>query len=104
MELGAELARVRQLSDGELLSGLEGSLRASRRSVAEVLAHLGEVEERRLHLIGGFGSMFDYCLSRLHMSEGEAYRRIEVARLARRFPQLFEMLVRGELSPRSRLC
>lgn len=98
MKLGDDLERVRRLSDQQLLTGLKGALCAQRRSVAEVVAHLGEVEERRLHLSGGYSSMFDYCSSHLHMSEDEAYRRIEVARLARRFPQLFQKLARGELS------
>lgn len=98
MEPVEELARVRQLSDRQLLSGLKGALCEQRRSVAEVVAHLGEVEDRRLHLIGGYGSMFEYCSSHLLMSEDEAYRRIEVARLARRFPQLFPKLARGEIS------
>jgi len=66
--------------------------------VAEVVAHLCEVEERRLHLLGGYASLFSYCVSRLGMSEDEAYRRIEVARLARRFPILFEKLASGRVS------
>jgi hypothetical protein len=66
--------------------------------MAEVLAHLGEVEERRLHLLAGYGSMFAYCVSRLGMSEDEACRRIDVARLARRHPSLFPLLATGQIS------
>ena len=98
MEFGVEVARLRALSDGELISSLNGSLRASRRSVAEVVAHLGEVEERRLHWISGYSSMFDYCSSRLGMSADEAYRRIEAARLARRFPEVLAKLACGHIS------
>jgi len=93
-----ELARVRGLSDEELLVGLAGLLGTGRRLMAGVIAHLGEVEERRLDLIAGYGSMFAYCTSRLRMSEDEACRRIEVARLARRFPLLFERLASGRIS------
>jgi hypothetical protein len=42
--------------------------------------------------------MFDYCVARLQMSEDEACRRIELARLARRFPELFSLLAAGEIS------
>ena len=77
MESGEQLARVRALPDGELVSSLNGLLRASRRTVAEVIAHLGEVEERRLYLLAGHGSMFSYCVARLGMSEDEACRRID---------------------------
>lgn len=98
MDSGDELERVRGLSDGDLLSGLSHVLRVSRRTAAEVVAHLGEVESRRLHLLGGYASMFAYCVSRLGMSEDEAYRRIEVARLVRRFPLLFNQLANGHVS------
>lgn len=69
-----------------------------RRSLAELLAHLGEVEERRIHLAAGYGSMFEYCVKHLGLSEDEACRRIEVARLARRYPAIFAMLAEGQLS------
>ena len=98
MESGEELSGVRALSDGALLSGLSRLLGAHRKMAAQVVAHLGEVEERRLHLIGGFASLFAYCISELGMSEDEACRRIEVARLVRRFPPLFEKLAAGQIS------
>ena len=98
MAIADEVGRVRRLSDDELLAGLHGAAGSTRRWTALVLAHLGEVEERRLQLLAGYGSMFDYCTMRLGMSEDEAYRRIEVARLARRFPILFERLADGSLS------
>jgi hypothetical protein len=85
-------------SDRELLEGLRVRVGNGRQLTAEVLAHLGEVEERRLHLQAGYGSMFAYCVSRLGMSEDEACRRIDVARLARRSPALFPRLATGQIS------
>ena len=70
---------MRGLSDEELLAGLRGVLGSSRRLAALVVAHLGEVEERRLHWLAGHGSLFAYCKDGLGMSEDEAYRRISVA-------------------------
>ena len=98
MEIEADLVRVRSLSDAALLLGLSQSLRSSRHAVAEVVAHLGEVEERRLHLLGGHSSLFGYCLSQLGMSEDEAWRRIEAARLCRLFPRLLQLLAAGHIS------
>jgi len=98
MDLGHRLLRIRELSDEALLEGLGHVLGANRQLVALVVAHLGEVEERRLHLIRGHGTLFAYCTGRLGMSEDEAWRRIEVARLARRFPILLEQLGAGRLS------
>ena len=42
--------------------------------------------------------MFSYCVARLGMSEDEACRRIELARLARRFPALFAELESGRIT------
>ena len=72
------------LSNRQLLDGLGAVLGSGRRLTAELVAHLGEVEDRRLHLEAACSSMFSYCVNRLGLSEDEACRRIEVARLARR--------------------
>jgi hypothetical protein len=69
-----------------------------RNATAAIVAHLGEVEERRLHLRRGFPSMFQYCVTELAFSEDEACRRIDAARLARRFPRILAMLEAGTLS------
>ena len=85
-------------SDTEVLARLEGLVGSTRQLTAELVAHLGEVEERRLHLVAAHGSMFQYCTAKLGLSEDEACRRIDVARLARRFPVLFPALASGQLS------
>ena len=92
MGIADEVGRVCRLPDEELLAGLSRALGSSRGWTALVLAHLAEVEERRLHLIAGHGSMFAYCTVRLGMSEDEACRRIDVAPLARLFPAMLEPL------------
>jgi len=55
------------------------------------------VEARRLHLEQGCSSMFDYCVRVLRFSEGVAYKRIGVARVVRRFPDVGLAISRGEL-------
>jgi 5-methylcytosine-specific restriction endonuclease McrA len=96
--MGDEFWQLEHLSDRQLLDGLSNASNQQRSALAELIAHLGEVEERRLHLEAAHGSMFDYCVSRLGMSEDEACRRIDLARLARRLPALFPLLARGEIS------
>lgn len=76
------------LSDDQLLTSLDDLCLAGRRLDARLIVHLVEVEERRLHLKAACSSLFDFCVRRLHMSEGAAFRRITAARLARRFPTL----------------
>jgi hypothetical protein len=53
---------------------------------AELIAHLGEVDARRLYLEEGCSSMFVWCQRVLHFAEGVAYKRIQAARTARQFP------------------
>jgi hypothetical protein len=86
------------LTNAALLGGLSRLVCSGRQLLAEVVAHLAEVEERRLHLDLGYGSMFAYCMSRLGLSEDEACRRIEVARIARRHSVVYPLLVSGQLS------
>ena len=88
------------LSDAQLLESLRTLCAQGRAVLARLLAHLVEVEERRLHLEAACASMFQFCVQRLGMSEDEACRRIQVARLVRRFP---ELLVRTRVRPRHRV-
>jgi len=64
---------------------------------ADLLAHLAEVDARRLYLEEGCSSMFAWCQRVLHFAEGVAYKRIQAARAVRRFPGLMEAVRGGEL-------
>ena len=85
------------LSDDELLHRLSELLRKSRRVESELVAHIGEVDARRLYAREAASSMFAYCTEVLNLSEPEAYLRIAVARASRTHPMLFEMLADGRL-------
>jgi hypothetical protein len=56
-----------------------------------------EVDARRLYVPAGYPSMFEYCVAELRLSEDAAYKRIQAARAARRFPVLFTALAEGRL-------
>jgi len=64
---------------------------------ADLVAHIGEVDERRLYAREASPSMFAYCTEILHLSEAEAYLRIAAARAAREHPLLLTMLGDGRL-------
>jgi hypothetical protein len=66
---------LRSLTDDELLRKLSELLRQSRRVEAELVAHIAEVDERRLFAREASPSMFAYCTEALHLSEAEAYLR-----------------------------
>src|SRR6187551_3458699 len=89
--------RLAGLGNSELLAGLSELARQSNALIAQLLAHLGELEERMLHLELGFSSLFAYCVDSLGMSEGSAGRRVTAARVCRRFSEVFERVARGEL-------
>src|SRR5215467_14420096 len=85
------------LSDEELLSGLSAVCSEARRLLGRMLLYLIEVEQRRLDLKAACSSLYDFCQRRLYMSESEAVRRIEAARLLKRFPSIRGYLERGDI-------
>ncbi|HXK17090.1 MAG TPA: HNH endonuclease signature motif containing protein [Polyangiaceae bacterium] len=87
---------LNNVTDAELEAGLSDLLRAGAKTEARVVAHLAEMDARRLTLIGG-QSLFEYCRARLGFSESEAWYRICAARTARRFPVVFVLLEHREL-------
>ena len=89
---------ARALSDGALLEQLPRLAARERSTNAELIAHLAELEARRLHITAGYPSTSVYCREALRLTEREAYNRIEVSRVARRFPAVLEMLVAGVAS------
>jgi hypothetical protein len=88
---------LKSISDEELLLRLSELLKQSRRVEADLVAHIGEVDERRLYTTRACSSMFAYATEVLHLSEAEAYLRIAAARAARAFPILLTMLDDGRL-------
>ncbi len=88
---------VDQMSDSSLLADLETSVGVERTATSGVLLRIGAVDARRLHRSLGYASMFTFCVGHLHLSEGAAYKRIQAARCARKFPVLFDALEDGRL-------
>jgi len=79
------LARTRELADHSCCTE------------ADLLVHVGEVDERKLYLECAFPTMFAYCLGELRFSEDAAYSRIMVARAARRLPAMIEAMRSGQV-------
>jgi hypothetical protein len=88
--------QLRSLSDDQLLRSLSELLQDSRRVEAELVAHIAEVDQRRLYSRYA-SSMFSYCTDVLNLAEHEAYLRIKAARASREHPVLLEMLADGRL-------
>jgi hypothetical protein len=89
------LSSVGQLSNQELLARVKSLAEGERQATVALIAHLAELDERRLYLAEGCSSLFTYCTQVLHLSEHAAYSRIETARVVRRFPVILERLEEG---------
>ena len=85
------------LADRVLLRDLATLVARDRTTTAALLAHIGEVDARRLYLPAAHPSMYAYCVHELGLSEDSAYKRIQAARTARQFPSVFELLADGRL-------
>ena len=91
------LCTLSTLSDHDLLARLTRVVATDRRVTAELIAHLAEVDRRRLYAREACSSMFVYCTERLGLSADATQKRIQVARASRRFPQLLECLTSGRV-------
>jgi len=91
------LFEIEHLSDADLLSRVHELTQHDHLATARFVAHLAELDSRRLYVEEGFPSLFAYCTQVLHFSEYTAYRRIESARVARRFPVVLERIADGSV-------
>lgn len=88
---------LRHLTDRELLRNLAGLAARSRATLAEMLAHLAEVDARRLYREAAHPSLYSYCVRGLALSESTSSKIIAAVRAAREFPVICEMLAAGTL-------
>ena len=92
------LASSRRLADGELVSRIKDLATRERGTMVLLVAHLAELDTRDFHLRAGHGSLFAFCRDALALSEQDAYGRIAVARVARRFPMVLDLLEAGAVN------
>ncbi len=85
------------LSDSDVLRSAAEYNSQERGSAAMLIAHIAEIEARRLYLPAGYPSTFEYCVRELKLSEDSALKRLQVAMAARNFPVLFSALADGRI-------
>ncbi len=91
-------ATLERLSTEELDASVEKLVRAEKRNVALVIAHIAEMSRRKAALERGYKNLFDYCVRRLNLSEGSVARRLQVANVSRRVPQILVALAQNRMS------
>ncbi len=89
--------RLESMADDELLAALSRITRKSNETTAEFLAHLAELDTRKLFLDLGFSSLFEYCTVSLGLSESAAGRRTLAARVCRQYPEGLVLVASGAL-------
>jgi hypothetical protein len=85
------------LSDGTLRQELDSLVATDCKTTARLLSRIAEFDRRRLYAEDGYSCMFTFCVQKLHFSEDMAFKRIRVARAARRYPVLLEAIADGRL-------
>ena len=110
MELSSVLIRIpfmddyRIYSNSQLLAHLRELAAQERKTTADFLACLAEVDRRpEVVLSEGFAGLFDFCVRDLRLSESTAYKRVRAARLARARPEILSLLADGSINL-SNLC
>ena len=98
---GAALSECERLTDTELVRETKFLAEHSRRNELRLLEHLAEFDARRLCLEEGHRSLYEYCTVALGFEEGEAYRRIRVARVIRAYPEALTALAQKKVTASS---
>jgi hypothetical protein len=92
------------LSNESLRSEIKNDPAREGEVTAVSLSRLAEYDSRKLYLPDGFPSMLAYCMGELWLSEGEAKKRIRVARAGRQCPHVFEALAEGRVNLSGLVC
>ena len=87
-----------ELDDHELIAVTKRLAGEETRATAALLRALIEIDTRRLYLADGYASLFVWCTRVLHLCEGGAYNRIEVARAARTYPIILALVEEGAIA------
>ncbi len=92
------MTSLKNTDNQTLLANLIRLAQTDRQCQVEILRHMAEIDERKIVVELGFSGMWDFCRRGLKFSESTSTRRISVARAARAYPALLEMLGDGRLT------
>ena len=89
---------LKSIQDEKIISQLKNLVGQEREILAEILYHLLEMQERKLHLAEGYPSLYVYCVKVLNYTEAQAYRRIAAMQLLKEIPELKTNIESGVLN------
>lgn len=89
---------LKKIKDNQLLENFSHLVLREREATVSVVAHLAEIDRRKLYAREGYSSLFAYIKDKFNYSGSSAYRRIQAARLSCRFPEILDLLIPGKLN------
>lgn len=92
------MIELNQMTDKDLIDAAVRLAGVERAGQVELLRYLGEIDQRKLFLELGYGSLWDFCRRALQFSESVSQQRILVARAAIKHREILERLGDGSLS------
>jgi hypothetical protein len=92
------VGNLKNVSNENLVRDAKSLCAEERRLTTLVLEYLREIELRKIHLTMGYSSLYDFCKTELHYSEGSAHRRISAMRLMTEVPEIKPMIESGAVS------
>ncbi len=92
------IQNLTKLQKSDLLVATKNLATEERKITLLLIEHLREIERRMLFAELGYGSLFEFSVKYLGLSEGSAHRRIASMRLMRDVPTVRQDLESGSLS------
>lgn len=86
------------LKNEVLIQNTKNLIREENRLLSKVLAHLHEIETRKLYLALGYGGLFTFAVKELGYSETSAHRRIEAMRFLKKTPEAKTVVEAGKIN------
>ncbi len=89
---------LQKLTDDQLIFDTKKLIKKEQEIVIEIIAHLEEIERRRLYCDAGYDSLWSYTIGELGYSEAQAHRRIDAMRMSRKISSVKRGLESGTLN------
>ncbi len=89
---------LKSVSNLELIKSLEQLVQKEQDLTLKILLLINEVEARGLYLELAYSTITEYCIHELGYGDSSAGRRVRVARLIRKVPEVYDLLIKKKLS------
>ena len=89
---------ITKLSDQVLAEKLAALSKKETEITAEILAHLAELDKRKLFRDAGYSSLYYYCVNGLGYSSPSAKRRITAARCISDYPEVYQLFLEKKVT------